>query len=79
MEGQNPYETADLFAVSPREVFVEDGTVSFTFPSTLHMANVTQAVQSIQVSFDEGLAYRNTVATLLTEDKIPLIAIKHLT
>lgn len=60
VEGQNPYETADLFAVSPREVFVEDGTVSFTFPSTLHMANVTQAVQSIQVSFDEGLPYRNT-------------------
>ena len=60
VEGKSPYETADLFAVSPREVFVEGGTVSFTFPSTLHMANVTQAVQSIQVCFDEGLPYRNT-------------------
>lgn len=57
--GKNPYETMHLFAAGPKEVITEGGTVSFIFPSTLRMTNVSKTVQNLQVRFDEGLAFVN--------------------
>lgn len=58
--GKNPYETLDLFAAGPREVVTEGGTVSFIFPSILRMTDVAKPVQSLQVRFDENMAYLDT-------------------
>ena len=58
--GKNPYETLNLFAAGPKEVITERGTVSFIFPSTLRMTNITKTVQNLQVRFDENLAFVTT-------------------
>lgn len=58
--GKNPYETFNLFAAGPKEVITEEGAVSFIFPSTLRMTNITKTVQNLQVRFDENLTYVTT-------------------
>lgn len=58
--GKNPYETLNLFVAGPKNVIITGGAVSFIFPSSLRMTNVTKTVQNLQVRFDENLAFVTT-------------------
>lgn len=59
VEGKNPYETCNLFAVAPRKVEFHSGTVSFVFPRELALSNSNVVQAKLFVRFDEGLPFQS--------------------
>lgn len=57
-EAATPYETLDLFAVAPRDVYYNKSTISFLFSSNLRLTNVGKTLQSLQIRFDEQSEYQ---------------------
>jgi len=53
-----PYETLDLFAVAPRDVYYNKSTISFLFSSDFRLTNINKTVQSLQIRFDEESEYQ---------------------
>lgn len=56
---QNPYQSEQVFLVSPPVNYYSERSLQIVLPSNLWFTNNTAGINSIQIDADDGLGYRN--------------------
>lgn len=56
--GRNPYDTKNIFAITPLKKLLQGDTFSFKMPSNLIYSNTGLTISQIQVDFDNGQGYQ---------------------
>ncbi|WP_290475803.1 MULTISPECIES: T9SS type A sorting domain-containing protein [unclassified Leeuwenhoekiella] len=56
---QNPYETGEVFAISPSTVYHKGYDLKVKLPANLWYTNDGTNVQQVQIDLDDGQGYRN--------------------
>ncbi|MFK5959185.1 MAG: hypothetical protein QM495_10010 [Lutibacter sp.] len=56
--GRNPYDTKNVFAVTPLKLQLQGDTFAFKLPSNLLYTNTGENITQIQIDFDDGQGYQ---------------------